>query len=56
MELEEKELLDYFSENNLKDLLKFYNKNTINKEVVEIELGCLLSDKEYKQLLRILYG
>lgn len=56
MELEQKELKNYFDEIFLKKILKFYTKTTISKEAVEIELSCLLTDKEYKELLRILYG
>ena len=56
MELEQKELKNYFDEFFLKNLFKFYTKTTISKEIAEIELNCLLDNKEYKELTRILYG
>ena len=49
-------VLDLFSEEELKEKLKFYTITTISKDIVEIELECLIDDKEYKNLIRILYG
>lgn len=56
MELEQKDFKNYFDEFFLKKLFEFYSKTTISKEIAEIELNCLLDNKEYKELLRILYG
>lgn len=41
---------------DVKNLLKFYTKSTITKRICETELEVLLSDKEYRDLLKRLYG
>lgn len=49
-------LNNLFSEEFLKEKLKFYSKTTISKSIAEVELETLLEDKEYKYLIRTLYG
>lgn len=56
MDLDLTPLFIKFSLDSLKEKLKFYSKSTISKESVEIQLEHLISDREYKQLIRTLYG
>lgn len=45
-----------YSEEELKEKLKFYTQSTITSTIAEIELEHLITPKEYKQLIRMLYG
>ena len=56
MDLDLTPLFIKFSEDELKEKLKFYTKSTITVTIVETELDHLITLKEYKQLLRMLYG
>lgn len=56
MELNETPVFERYSHEDLKDKLKFYTRSTISKYSVEINLECIITDKEYKKLLEILYG
>lgn len=49
-------MLELLSEEDLKERLKFYTESTISKDNAEVELECLLTNKEYNLLIRILYG
>lgn len=56
MDLDLTPLFIKFSEDELKEKLKFYTRSTITSTIVETQLEHLITPKEYKQLIRMLYG